>query len=111
MALPDFALATEATRLGNSDTLRSRIVTFAGDAAYATGGSSGFLTKVRKVLGHDIDIAGIIALASGGYVLEYTRATDKLLIRQSAGSAAPLVEVANAADLSGTTFVVAVLYF
>jgi hypothetical protein len=113
MALPDFANPTtpEASRLGNSDSLRHKALKFAGDSSYPTNGSAGFQTKVRKLLGHDVTVVGLLPNVANGYVLEYDRENDKLIARRSAGSAAALQEVPNATDLSGVTFQVTVLYY
>lgn len=91
-------------------------VEFAGDDAYATGGTPEFTESVRDAIEtarkalDDANVRGrtnveIICVAgydAGQYVPYFDRENDLLFVRD--GGSATWAEVANAADLSGTTF-------
>lgn len=82
-------------------------ISFAGDAAYPSGGTPGFQALVRTALGKgNVTISHVIPVDCGGYVPEYDTAADKLkLLYGDNNNAAdgPLVENATA-DLHTTTF-------
>ena len=81
------------------------ILSFAGDNAYATGGTANFRAYARQAVGRgSLDIVAVFGLDTAGNRLYYNRATDKLKISNSAG-----VEITNATDLSATTFTVLVI--
>lgn len=83
-------------------------VTLVGDGAYATGGTTGLLAKLRALT---LDLRQAYVIISqdhgGGYSLYYDWENDKLkcfYANNDGGADGPLIEVANAADLSGVTF-------
>jgi hypothetical protein len=78
-------------------------VTLVGDSAYPTGGSAGLQTKLQTLRGDSRVIVAVHVLDGFGNVLNYDAINDKLKVYiQDSGGA--LGEVANATDLSGTTF-------
>jgi hypothetical protein len=85
---------------GNATPIFLKPVSFAGDGAYATGGTADFQASVRADLGPALEVVEVISGIAGNYIAQYDKANDKLLIRQISDGA----EVANATDLSGTTF-------
>lgn len=80
------------------------LISFAGDDAYATGGTAAFEDAVQAKCGDQRKVLGVIGQGCGGYKVTYDRANDKLQVWQSDGTDAPDVEVDNAADLSAVTF-------
>jgi hypothetical protein len=84
-------------------------VSFAGDAAYTTGGSD-FKAKVLAALGltnSNYDIVGATALDCGGYMPAYVPSNGKLKVYfgdYNPAAEGPFVEVANAANLGAVTF-------
>lgn len=88
-------------------------LSFALDAAYPTGGTTGFAALVQAAaraatpaLNITItkdDIFGLKVLDAGGVVLAYDKAGDKLKAYWCAGSGARMTEVTNATDLSAIT--------
>jgi len=88
------------SRPGMMDLLR-----FAGDNAYAAGGTANFRAFVRQAVGRgSLDIIAVIGLDPATHRVYYDRATDKLKVSVAAGT-----EVAAATDLSATTFTVLVV--
>jgi pyrroline-5-carboxylate reductase len=80
-------------------------ISFAGDNAYPTGGTAAFQAYVRALLKMDVQLIAVLPCALNGvYNATYVTASDKLLISIAANT-----EVANATDLSGTTFKLKVL--
>lgn len=78
-------------------------ISFAGDGAYAAGGTAGFQALVRTALGKGaVRIVGLISKDSGGKTPTYDPVTDKLKVY--AGTS----EQANG-DVSATTFRIVVL--
>ena len=78
-------------------------VTFAGDAAYPTGGTAAFKTSMRALVNRSIDLVAVFdAGLNGAYRCIYDRANDKLLV--VVGTAGADAEVTATTDLSGTTF-------
>lgn len=78
----------------------------AGDGAYPSGGSTGFLALVQAKIGASRDILAVIPQDCGGYVPSYDHTADKLKVYYADNNNAadgPLIENATA-DLSGTTF-------
>lgn len=80
------------------------VLTFTGDSAYPTGGTVGFGAAVKAFYGDGRQVLAVIGQDCGGYVPVYLPGTDALKVYKCAGSAAAMVEVSNAVDLSGTTF-------
>lgn len=84
---------------------RVRVVDVTFDSSYDTGGESFTPSNVGL---HEID-AVIVTGDTGGYVIEYDRANQKLVAYQQTDPAAiggadiPLTEVAAATDLSAVT--------
>ncbi len=85
------------------------VLTFAGDGAYPTGGTLGFGAAVQSFYGDGRQVLAVVGQDCGGYVPVYVPGTDALKVYKSAGSAAPMVEVSNAANLSAVTFNVLVI--
>lgn len=85
------------------------VISFAGDGAYATGGTATFQTTFRTLTGDSREILAVVGQDCGGYVPVYDKAADKLKVYEAAADGSPLDEAANAGDLSGTTFVVLVI--
>jgi hypothetical protein len=86
-------------------------ISFAGDAAYAAGGTPGFLALVRAKTAPGRTILAVIAQDCGGYVPSYISSTDKLKVYRSAGAAAPMAEVPGATDLSAVPFSLTVITY
>ena len=79
-------------------------ITTVGDAAYATGGTTGLLAKYRSLKGSPgANIIGIIPQDAGGYHVTYDHVTDKLKVYTGAASGAVDAEAANNANLSAVT--------
>lgn len=77
-------------------------IQFAGDGAYAAGGTANFRAYVQQAVGRgSLDIVAVYSL-DGTHKLYYDRAADKLKIYSSANTEAT-------GDLSGTTYKVLVL--
>lgn len=89
-----------------STPVRMVSLSFAGDGAYATGGTADFEDSLKAHLGENATLLAVIENGgNGGYVVKYDRANDKLMVFESdIDSDQPLKEVDNAANLSGTTF-------
>jgi hypothetical protein len=82
-------------------------LSFAGDGAYPTGGTTGFNAYVQAVVGRAVQVAAVIKDgACGVYSPIYDAVNDKLYVEDAAGA-----EVAAQTDLSGTTFRLLVLAF
>ena len=81
-------------------------LSFAGDGAYPTGGTANFQAAVRTKMGRAVTVLGCIKSgACGVYTPIYDKVNDKLYVEDAAGA-----QVANATDLSATTFKLLVLY-
>jgi len=102
---------TKKTQVGDGP-VRFDLLSFAGDGAYPSGGSTGFQALVRAALGvGNVEVLAVIAQDCGGYQPIYDKAADKLKVYygdNNNASDGPLVENATA-NLSGTTFKVLVL--
>ena len=82
------------------------LISFAGDGAYASGGTAAFEDSVQAALsgGSARKILAVVGQDCGGYVPVYDYANDKLKVYEQTDTATtPLIETATA-DLSGTTF-------
>ncbi len=83
-------------------------VTLIGDASYPTGGSTGLQAKLQTLRGDGRVIIAVTSADGLGNVLQYDATSDHLKVYlQDAGGA--LGEVANAVDLSGTTFKIVII--
>lgn len=80
-------------------------ISFAGDAAYPTGGTAGFKALLNAVTKDSRTPLAVIGQDCGNNVVSYDETADKLKVRVGSTGA----EVANAFDLSGQTFVVIVI--
>jgi hypothetical protein len=89
-----------------SSVLYVQDISFAGDGAYPTGGTAGFQASVRAITGDQREIVVVDDVgAIAGFYAVYDKANDKLKVFVRTTG----VEVANATDLSGTTFKLCVL--
>lgn len=79
-------------------------LSFAGDSAYPTGGTAAFEDSYQAKIGQRRKVLSVKSEDCGAYGVVYDRANDKLKVIVLATG----VEVANATDLSATTFVVVV---
>lgn len=76
------------------------LVTIVGDDDYTTGGTVAFQDFIRAELDADVELLAVIQQNIGDFRAMYDKANDKLIVDvMSTG-----VEVANATDISGTTF-------
>ena len=75
-------------------------LSFAGDSAYATGGSPEFEASYRESMVGNREVIAVIAGDCGDHVPVYDAANDTLKVYLRSTGA----EVAAAADLSGVTF-------
>ncbi len=101
MALGAFTVDNEIGRKGGP--LSMARLTVVGDTSYPTGGTVGFAALVAAALG----ITGIVVEAvvhqgpvTADFLITYDKANDKLTARVASTG----VEVANAVNMSGTTF-------
>jgi hypothetical protein len=86
-------------------------ISFAGDTSYPTGGSA-FLEPFRTAKDATPTIIALVPIECGGYLPQYDASTGKLKVYRGdndGGADGPLVEVANATNLSGVTFKVLVI--
>jgi hypothetical protein len=80
------------------DGLNHDIISFAGDSAYATGGSASFTAAVRKALGKgNVQVLYVIPQDTAGKTPVYDQAADKLKIYSGATEA-------SAGDQSASTY-------
>ena len=104
---------TKTISAGESATvpLMADLLSFLGDSAYPTGGTTGFKALVQaNTLDQRAPIA-VIGQQCGGYTPYYDYANDKLLVYYGNFDASdgPLIQVPDTTDLSGVTFKVLVL--
>lgn len=105
MAIGTITVATNSRKMASAPLGCVRL-TFLGDGAYPTGGTADFQASVRTALGRDVTVIAVSrAGATGVYTPVYDKANDKLFVYK-----ADQTEVANATDLSGTTFNINVWY-
>lgn len=106
MSLGAFTVANEIGRKGGP--LSMARLTIVGDASYPTGGTPDFAALVATALGiTGIEIEAVIhqGPVTADFAVAYDKANDKLTARVISTGA----QVANAVDLSGTTFEVLVI--
>ncbi len=105
MALGTITLVKDAGGMPSAPSFADAL-SFAGDGAYPTGGTAGFAALVQAKSGDTRQPYAVIPVGlNGGYNAIYDLANDKLLVEVKSSG----VEVANAVDLSATTFKVVVL--
>jgi hypothetical protein len=81
-------------------------ITLVGDGSYPTGGMAGIEAAYQTAGKHGRAIIDIKPIGvSGGYLAEWDKPNKKLKLYTSNGAApAAFAELANATNLSGTTF-------
>jgi hypothetical protein len=85
------------------------LISFDGDGAYSSGGTTGFTDLVSAILGQTRTILGVVGQDCGGYVPVFLPGTDALMVYEQTDTAtSPLIETATA-NLSGTVFNLLVL--
>lgn len=100
MALGTATVGDEAGKAPGSPTFIISL-SFAGDGAYTTGGTASFQAYVRAaVSGRAVTVLGVIPQDCGIYRPMFIPSTGRLMVRTMVDG----TQVANAADLSGTTF-------
>lgn len=110
MALGAMTHAVAAGAAASAPLFADRI-SFAGDAAYAAGGSA-FDAAFRALTKSGRKPLCVIAGDCGGYIPAYDPATGKLKVYRGdndGGADGPLVEVPATTDLSAVTFNLTVL--
>lgn len=94
---------------GGNDPLFCNLISFAGDGAYAAGGTGNFQALVQAAIGSGREVLGVIGQDCGGYVPVYDKAANKLKVYEQSNTAtSPLIETATA-NLSAVTFRMLVL--
>ena len=83
-------------------------VSFAGDSAYPTGGTTGFDALITALLGDSREVVGIIPEDCGAYMPAYLPDDDGTL-KVFEGTSGANAEVTDTTNLSGTTFNILVL--
>ncbi len=107
MALGTITVVSRAIADG---TVRHDLITFAGDGAYATGGTAGFQASVRAALDEgNVEVLGVISQDCGGYTAAYDKVNDKLKVFQVGSGAGAQAQVANTTNLSATNFTLIVV--
>lgn len=110
MALGAFTVGSQGGKAASAP-LRVVPLSFAGDGAYAAGGTAAFEDSVQAELEENVTVLGVIGQDCGGYVPVYDRTNDKLKVYEQTNVAtSPLIETATA-NLSGTTFNLLVLCY
>jgi len=114
MALGTITVTSQTVKAASAP-IQAVLLSFPGDGAYPTGGTTGFRALVRAALARQVNIIGVfMADKCGGYIPLYDVANDTLMVLQgdySESADGPLVEVAATGDLSATTFKVNVLCY
>lgn len=108
MAIGTIVPATGAGHSPSAPTFIDRLL-FPGDSAYTTGGTLMFEDSVRAILERDVTIIDVVGYGYSAanvatHLVRYLRSTDALEVYVIATGA----QVANAANLSTTTFDVTV---
>lgn len=93
MAASVVTLTAKRSKMGAVLAVQGIVAVAAGD--YATGGLALDLSLVSGITNRKPDMVVMAGIA--GYVYEYVKSTGKFQIRQSAGSATVLAELAAAA--------------
>lgn len=102
---------TSASVGNTSQTLYADKISMVGDGAYPTGGSTGVQTALRALTKDQRTILAVVGIgANGGYLPVWDAANGKLQLFTVGGNAGVVAaELANATDVSGTTFKLLVL--
>lgn len=112
MAIGTVTLRKGALMFGGSN-YRVDVVSFPGDGAYPTGGTTGFQALMQPALKTGgAEILSVQPQDCGGYVAAYNVITDTLKVyygNNDGGTDGPLVEVPNNTDLSGVVFQLALI--
>lgn len=88
------------------------VVSFTGDTSYPTGGSDFAAALATAVSRKNYQILSVLPGDSKGYVPAFDRATGKLKLYATGGSAgAALAEVTNATNLGAVTFILNVVSY
>ena len=100
--------ATVVKRAEGDGPLRADVLSFLGDDGYPAGGTPNFEAFVIAAVGRGaLEIVGVVAGESGGFLVGYDFANDKLKVYEAGADAAPLDEVAG--DQSANTYQVTIL--
>jgi len=100
---------TNDERKGASAPLAAAEISFLGDTAYPTGGSTGFQALVRTLLQRNVTILAVVPVGLSIYTPIYDKANDTLIMVE--GTAGANAEVGAATAMDGITFKLLVLYF
>lgn len=86
------------------------VLSFAGESSYAAGGSD-FAAAAEAAIAAGREIMAVVPVDCGGYLPQFDKSNGKLKVYYGNYDAAdgPLIEVANATNLSGVTFKVLVI--
>lgn len=99
MSLGAMTLSNEIGRKGGP--ISQARISFLGDDSYPTGGTAGLNALVAAALGvTSVVIEAVVQQNLSDHVARYDKTNDKLMVQLMSTGA----EVANAVDLSGTTF-------
>ena len=81
-------------------------ITLVGDGSYPTGGMTGIEAAFQTAVKSGRTVTDVRPIGtSGGYLMEWDKPNKKLKLYTSNGAApAAFAELANATNLSGTTF-------
>lgn len=105
MALGTATAGAEAGKAPGAPTFLA-FLSFPGDSSYPTGGTLAFQAYVRAALGgRAVTVLGVIPQDCGIYRPMYLPGTGALMVRTMADG----TQVANATNLSATTFNVLVV--
>jgi hypothetical protein len=85
MALPTTATVRSTAGRSASQPLSIDRLSFVGDSAYPTGGTTAFQAWVRARLGKEVTVLAVVDQGSNGYRVHYDVALDRLVVRQTAG--------------------------
>lgn len=96
---------------GSNKTLYVDEISLVGDSSYPTGGMTGVQAALQAVVKDQRAILAVVNTgANGGYITQWDFANSKLQLFTAGGSAGTaLAELANATNVSGTTFKLMVL--
>jgi hypothetical protein len=83
-------------------------ISFAGDDAYPTGGTTGFDTAIQTLLGDAREVVAVIPEDCGPYMPAYLP-DDSGTLKVYEGASGANAEVGDTTNLSGTTFNLMVL--
>ena len=105
-----FGTVTKVTEGGGNHAAVFLVnLTIVGDDAYPTGGTAAFQDAVRAATGNEIEVMAVVGNDCGGYIPNYDKTNDKLVVYEAGADAAALDEVTDTTDLSSTTFQLLIL--